>query len=300
MNAPKSSDSFKWMHRHSIPPIPKEKEKELIKMAQAGDKAACDILIKANVRFVFTIALKYSKKSGELEDLFSQGILGLRRGIMEHDCAQDVKLISYAVWWIRQYMQNYIYENTGIVRVPMNRIQATFSNAKKSFKTYQKLKSIDPRNHDVDFLLSDEADSATEYLDTYDNLKPVSLDAPIFGDGNPETMLENLSYTPGDEDNTLHDVEVLASFNKLESQLRHFLNSREIEILGHWFGVFGYPAEIGAVYAERLGLSRERVRQLRLQLAKKLYRFTARERDNKMINDKDMYGILSRWAGRSQ
>jgi RNA polymerase primary sigma factor len=101
-------------------PLTREQEQETILMAQAGDKDAADKVILGNYRFVIRVCHGYQHRGLELDDLISEGCMGLMRAIQTYTPASGNKFITYAVWWIRAYVTKAIIEQGGIVRIPAN------------------------------------------------------------------------------------------------------------------------------------------------------------------------------------
>ena len=99
-----------------------EEQNELAVKAKSGDKDALDRLVKSNLRFVVTVAKEYQYSNIPLEDLISEGNIGLIKAVDKFDVSKKIKFISYAVWWVRQSIIQSIYENGSIVRLPVNRI----------------------------------------------------------------------------------------------------------------------------------------------------------------------------------
>lgn len=98
-------------------PITREKEKELIRKAKNGDVNAQNEILTANLRFVFNVARRYKGKGATISDLISEGNLGLVKAIEKFNPEKDVKFISYAVWWIRNYMQEFIKKRQSILNI---------------------------------------------------------------------------------------------------------------------------------------------------------------------------------------
>ena len=104
--------------------ITPELEIELAKKIKCGDKLAQDKLITANLRFVISVAKQYIGRGLELEDLISEGNLGLIKAAQKFDETRGIKFISFAVWWIRQSILQAIADNSRVVRLPLNQINA--------------------------------------------------------------------------------------------------------------------------------------------------------------------------------
>jgi len=106
--------------------ISAEKEVELAKRIGKGDKEALEILIKANLRFVVSVAKQYQNQGLSLPDLINEGNLGLIKAAQRYDETRGFKFISYGVWWIRQSILQALAEQARIVRLPLNKIGSTY------------------------------------------------------------------------------------------------------------------------------------------------------------------------------
>ena len=99
-----------------------EEQTKLAIKAKSGDVVALHKLVESNLRFVVTVAKEYQYSKIPLEDLISEGNIGLIRAVEKFDENKNIKFISYAVWWVRQAITQSIYDNGSIVRLPVNRI----------------------------------------------------------------------------------------------------------------------------------------------------------------------------------
>lgn len=104
-----------------IPLLSREEETDLAVKAAAGDKAAKDKIVRANLRFVVNIAKKYQNHGLDLTDLISEGNIGLMTAVEHFDVNKGYHFISYAVWWIRQTILKAICEKSRAIRLPLNR-----------------------------------------------------------------------------------------------------------------------------------------------------------------------------------
>jgi RNA polymerase primary sigma factor len=110
----------------SSTPLSKEEEQELGYSIKQGDKEALAKLVNANLKFVISVAYKFKNSGLPLLDIISQGNLGLMEAAIRYDPTRGVKFISYAVWWIRQYIVQGIAEQSGTVRLPIKQVGNLF------------------------------------------------------------------------------------------------------------------------------------------------------------------------------
>src|SRR5258705_5374733 len=130
------------LYLHEInrtPLLTREQERDLAQRIHAGEKAALDQLVQANLRFVVSIAKQYSNQGLSLEDLINEGNLGLIKAAHRFDEERGFKFISYAVWWIRQAMLQSLAEHSRIVRLPLNRAGTLYRIGKVSRQLDQEL-----------------------------------------------------------------------------------------------------------------------------------------------------------------
>ena len=106
---------------NSVPLLSREDEDKYARLASEGDKAAKEILIKSNLRFVVNVAKKFRNRGIPMADLISEGNIGLINAIDKYDVDRGYHFISYAVWWIRQSILKAIGEKSNMIRLPLNR-----------------------------------------------------------------------------------------------------------------------------------------------------------------------------------
>jgi RNA polymerase primary sigma factor len=129
-----------YLHEiNKTPLLTREEERTLAQRIHAGDKKALDGLVKANLRFVVSIAKQYANQGLSLEDLINEGNLGLIKAAHRFDEERGFKFISYAVWWIRQAMLQSLAEHSRIVRLPLNRAGTLYRIGKASRQLDQEL-----------------------------------------------------------------------------------------------------------------------------------------------------------------
>jgi len=247
------------------PMLSPEEEKDLAIRAKQGDKEALKKLVEGNLRFVVSIAKNFMGWGVPLTDLIAAGNLGLIEAAKRFDPDKNVKFISYAVWWIRQAIMQTIFQQTGAVRIPVK--ESLFIAKVK--ETYEKLKEElgrEPTEEEIAKRLNTSVKKVKNALSIV--RLPISLDMPL-GEGGEEdfTLLDVLSKK-GTEDIEKELIEETIH-KELESML-DVLDEREKEIIKMRYGLDGEEPRTLEEVGEKLGISRERVRQLEQRALKKL------------------------------
>jgi RNA polymerase primary sigma factor len=238
------------------PLITQAEEVTLAQSIHQGDEEALDKLVRSNLRFVVSVAKKYQNQGVSLSDLINEGNLGLIRAAHKFDETKGIKFISYAVWWIRQAILQALAEQSRIVRVPLNRAGTLHRITRRSSALEQEL-GRQPTAAEVAEGMDIEVAEVEKTLSISQN--HVSLDAPL----TPGEENRLLDYLP-DTQNPGPDAETFehALTQSIEEVLTT-LKEREAKILRLYFGLDGPEPmtleEIGA----QLGITRERVRQIK-------------------------------------
>ncbi|MBW3552387.1 MAG: RNA polymerase sigma factor RpoD/SigA [Gemmatimonadetes bacterium] len=241
---------------------PKE-EIELGHRAQAGDEEAVMALARANLRFVISVAKKYQNRGVSLSDLIQEGNVGLVTAARKFDPDQGVKFISYAVWWIRQAILASLANHGRSVRVPLNRA----SDLARIFRERERLKQElgrDPNTEEV-ALAAKLTPEVVEQLQTL-NSSEIRLDAPI-GDSDDSYLVERFIVDEASEPE--EDVEDRMLAEHIDAALET-LNPRDAKVLRLYFGLDGGETHTLEEIGNMLGVTRERVRQLRDRALKRL------------------------------
>jgi RNA polymerase primary sigma factor len=241
-------------------------ERELARRARSGDKEAAERLVTANLRFVISYVKKYQGRGLGLAELVCIGNEGLLKAVKKFDPDKGVKFISYAVWWIRQTVLQALAEQTRSVRIPLNQN----SNLVKLSRTETALTQMlgrSPTDQEI-------ADEMGEPVDTVRALRRVaaselSLDAPIDrGDRDSASFGERFAGAEaGDIEET---VESQAQREFLDRMFEKYLTERERKILYLYYGLDDGEERTLEEIGSLLGVTRERIRQIRNRAFEKL------------------------------
>lgn len=240
-----------------------EKEVELAKRIKKGDRAALEILIKANLRFVVSVSKQYQNQGLSLPDLINEGNLGLIKAAERFDETRGFKFISYAVWWIRQSILQALAEQARIVRLPLNKI-GSINKINKAFNKLEQEFQREPTVEELAELMEVKPDLIEDSMN-FSNVH-VSMDAPL-----REEEVNNMYDVMMNEDSPDPDEKLmdLSLRQEIERSLST-LGEREAEILRYYFGLKGYQQHTLEEIGDEFGLTRERVRQIKEKAIKKL------------------------------
>lgn len=240
-----------------------EEEVMLAQKIKTGDKVALERLVRANLRFVVSVAKQYQNQGLGLPDLINEGNVGLIKAAQRFDETKGFKFISYAVWWIRQSILQAVAEQSRLVRLPMNQV-GSLSKIKKTSSRLEQLYQRQPTINE----LADELDMPEHKIMAAFrmNAKEVSMDAPI-GDDDDMSLIDTI--VPDNITST--DENVAREYDNEEiNRSLSVLTDKEREIVNLYFGInvsHNYTLE---EIAYRLDLTRERVRQIKDKALKKL------------------------------
>ncbi|TKC06997.1 sigma-70 family RNA polymerase sigma factor [Pedobacter frigoris] len=229
-----------------------------------GDKSALDKLVIANLKFVVSVAKRYQNNGLALEDLISEGNKGLIRAAQSFDPTRGFKFISFAVWSIRQSIMRAISEKRRIVRLPGNQIVAIAKLFHADGELEQRLERKPTTRELADYMAIDEIKIADYFAHS---AFAVSLDREFeIANGKIGSMLDLI-----DKNEIKSDTQLIYESDSIQlERLLNTLKKRERLIVKLSYGIgAGYGLDTGDV-AEKVGLSKERVRQLRMKAIKKL------------------------------
>ena len=242
--------------------ISTEEEVELAQRIKKGDRKALEKLTRANLRFVVSVAKQYQNQGLSLPDLINEGNLGLLKAAEKFDETRGFKFISYAVWWIRQSIMQAIAEQSRIVRLPLNQV----GSANKIATLLNQFEQKNERRPSVDEI-ADQIDLPQDKIE--DALKVngrhTSIDAPLI-DGEDNSLLDILQ----DDDMPQTDNElVMESLRDEIGRALSTLSERERKIVEAFFGIGQTEMTLEEI-ADRFGLTRERVRQIKEKAIRRL------------------------------
>lgn len=255
----------KYLHAIGREPLlTVDEEVELARRIKQGDKSALDRLVRANLRFVVSVAKQYHNQGVELTDLISEGNLGLVKAAEKFDETRGFKFISYAVWWIRQAIQQAIPEQSRVVRLPQNRL-GEISKVRKAMLDFEQEFMRQPSNEELAEILGMSVEKIADAL-SYNALS-LSLDAPFGGEEDDGCLLDVVSSSDAPRpDELLSRNESLAiEVQRVLSQLEE----REREVLQKSFGIGCSEMTLEEI-AEEYNLTRERVRQIKEKAVRRL------------------------------
>lgn len=236
------------------PRISVEEETELARRIKEGDQSASDKLVRANLRFVISVAKQYQNKGLSLVDLVQEGNIGLIEAAKRYDETRGFKFISYAVWWIRQAIIRAISEQCRTVRVPMNQI--VYMN--RINKTTEKFEQENERKPSIEELESETGISADKIsLNMSSISKTLSLNTP-FKDEDASCLLDVM---PNENSPDADNIVMGESISKELEVVLSSLSYREGDILRMIFGLGMSPMTMEEI-ASRFGVGAERVRQI--------------------------------------
>lgn len=240
------------------PLLTKEQEKVLLKKIKEGSRAALDLLVKSNLRFVVNIANLYKGQGLEVGELISEGNMGLIEAARRFDPNKKIKFISYAVWWVRQNITRAIAEKGRMVRISAEKELVLRRFSKKGGKLRQVVGGgyvLDPDS--LVGVSKYKADSIEKILMM--GCRTASLEAPVGEDGD-STLGECLAAEDVRSDEVAEKIDRSEVFEKVMSQN---LSAQEKDIIKLYFG-FNMDADLNLKeIAPMVGLSKERVRQLK-------------------------------------
>ena len=249
---------------NKIPLLTRDEENHYARAAAAGDKAAKNMLVQANLRFVVNVAKKYQNQGLPLSDLISEGNIGLMNAIERYDVDKGYHFISYAVWWIRQSILKAICEKSRMIRLPLNRANELVQ-IEKARKTLYGVRNEDAELEQIAKLLNMNKEHVAELVNI--SRDHVSLDTPVFAERDSSSLgdfIEDPAHLRPDE---------LALYSSLQADINDILGSlsqKESEIIQFRFGLNGRKPLSLKEIGDKYNLTKERIRQIEKSAIKRL------------------------------
>ncbi len=240
-----------------------DEEIELAIRIRKNDHLALEKLVKANLRFVVSVAKQYQNQGLSLGDLINEGNLGLIKAARRFDETRGFKFISYAVWWIRQSILQALAEQSRIVRLPLNRVGA-LNKIGKAYSNLEQEYEREPSAHELAQELDMDINEVSDTLKI--SGRAVSMDAP-FAQGEENRLLDILE---NEEQPSPDQVLMSESLRNEIGRALSTLSEREAEVIKLYFGLNKEHSLTLEEIGEKFNLTRERVRQIKEKAIRRL------------------------------
>jgi RNA polymerase sigma-32 factor len=258
-----------------VPLLTVEEERRLARQFRdEGDKRAGHRLVEANLRFVVKVAFEYRSYGLRMADLIQEGNIGLMKAVQKFDPDKEIRLISYAVWWIRAYIQNHILKSWSLVKIGTTQAQRklffSLARTRHEIERLSPGQGLDHEGIDVNLVAKKLRVRPSDVVEMQQRMegRDLSLDAPV-ADGTST----HLEFTPGDgdpqdeelaraEEDAIVQRRVTEAMGRLDPRERHIVEAR----------IMGDGKETLRDLGQHFGFSRERARQLEIRALEKLRR----------------------------
>ena len=242
-----------------------DEEVDLAIKIRKGDGDAQEKLVRANLRFVVSVAKQFQNKGLSLGDLINEGNLGLIKAAKRFDETRGFKFISYAVWWIRQGIMSAIADHSRVVRLPLNRV-GELTKISKAYRNLEQEFERKPTVEELAKILDISSDEVAYILQI--SGRHISMDAPLrSGDESKSSLMDVLP----NEHQPLPDKDLMNDSLKNEvTNILSTLNEREAEVIRLSFGIGRNQKATLAEIGDRFNLTRERIRQIKDKALRKL------------------------------
>lgn len=244
--------------------LTRDEEEKYARLAAQGNQAAKDKLVAANLRFVVNVAKKYQNQGMALDDLISEGNIGLINAIERFDVDKGYHFISYAVWWIRQSILKAICEKSRTIRLPLNRANELVQIEKMRKEMFSE-EGQEPEDRELARRLGMNESQVRDLLDI--SREMISLETPVYTDRDTSVLSDFLEdgNHPSPEAQTLH-----GSLKSDLNQALETLSEKESKILELRFGLNDkQPLSLKEI-GEKFHLTKERIRQIEKKALQKL------------------------------
>ena len=248
-----------------IPLLSYDEEYELALRAKAGDKAARDRIIKANLRFVVSVAKKFRGNGLPLSDLIDEGNIGLITALDKFEPEKGYHFISYAVWWIRQSIMKAISEKSRAVRLPLNRSNELMQIQKAQKSLMHEMEKTAPTTEEIAGITGLDEKLVDELLSISQDI--VSFDSPVRKDDESDSTFGDFIEDEADGP----EAQVMDSSLRDEvNAILSVLSDKERDIIAMRFGLDGAKPKSLKEIGEGYGLTKERIRQIEKRALEKL------------------------------
>ena len=249
------------------PMISIDEEIELAQIIRKGGRAgerAKNRLVEANLRFVVSVAKQYQHQGLTLTDLIDEGNIGLIKAAERFDETRGFKSISYAVWWVRQSILQATAEQSRIVRLPLNQV-GSLNKVNQEINKFEQENLRKPSVQEISDRTGVDEDKIAQSMMASGH--HVSIDAPFGSDDDDNAMVDVMSS--GDDSRTDKGVDHESMAQELRAVLDKVLKERERKILCACYGIGETEKGLEEI-GDKMGLTRERVRQIREKSITKL------------------------------
>jgi RNA polymerase primary sigma factor len=256
-NQESSSLSYYLNEISKIPLLTREEEESLATLAKNGDKKAKEKLIRANLRFVVTVAKKYRNRGIPLADLINEGNMGLITAIDKFEVERGFHFISYAVWCIRQAILKAICERSRAIRLPLNRANELVQIEKA--KRFMEIRdNVEPTPEEIAKELSMDKDLVKHLLNV--SRETISLETPAYEDKKNSSCISDF-ITDEKFDTPEEEIEKQSLHDAINKVL-NTLTEKEKQIIEYRYGLNGNKSMSLKQIGEKYDLTKERIRQI--------------------------------------
>ncbi|HEX6892219.1 MAG TPA: RNA polymerase sigma factor RpoD/SigA [Chryseolinea sp.] len=242
--------------------LTQDEEVHLTVRIRSGDEIAIQKLVKANLRFVVSVAKQYQNNGLSLGDLINEGNVGLIKAASRFDETRGFKFISYAVWWIRQTILQALAEQARVVRLPLNRVGA-INKLSRVFSQLEQKFQREPSTEELGESLG--VSEAEIVLTSTTSGRQLSLDAP-FVHGEENSLLDTLAGLEDSPETKL----ITDSLHTEVGRALATLTARESDVISHYYGLCGTESLTLEEIGDKFNISRERVRQIKEKATRRL------------------------------